>query len=98
MIMRGYATTPEHSSLYGNYPDDTYFDFGDDPINYLVTDQEEGFIKVAIVLPRIFFQRVTRGYIWVVQCGGGLGLTRNKCVSLLEKAVHSGSTVLHPYL
>ena len=42
-----YATTPEHTSLYENYPDDTYADFGDNPINYLVTDQEEGFVKVV---------------------------------------------------
>ena len=29
-----YGTTPEHASLYGNYPDDTYIDFGDNPINF----------------------------------------------------------------
>lgn len=44
-----YAIAPEHVSLYGNFPDDTYFDFGNpkNTENYFVTDQKEGFVKVV---------------------------------------------------
>ena len=51
-----YAISPEHVSLYGNFPDDTYFDFGnpDNTLNYFVTDQEEGFVKVVRCLAKEF--------------------------------------------
>ena len=49
-----YATTPEHTSLYGNYPDDTFFDFGNNTIDYFVTDQKDGFVKVVHCLAKDF--------------------------------------------
>lgn len=53
-----YATTPERVSLYGNFPDQTYTDFGnpDKTINYFVTDQEEGFVKVVRCLAQDFLK------------------------------------------
>ena len=49
-----YADTPEHISLYGNFPDPTYSIFGNNSINYFVTDQKEGFVKVVKCLASDF--------------------------------------------
>ena len=50
------AIAPENISLYINYPDETYDDFGNPnrTENYLVTDQEEGFEKIVKCLSEKF--------------------------------------------
>lgn len=51
-----YATNATNCSLYGSYPDYTFCDFGNSSrtINYLVTDQLHGFVRVVTCLAEDF--------------------------------------------
>ena len=53
------AAPPEKISVYANYPDDTYDNFGNPnrTENYFVTDQHEGFEKVARCLAQQFLSK-----------------------------------------
>lgn len=52
------AEPPERSSLLNNFPDETYSDFGDinRSINYFITDQEHGFVKLVKCLASEFLK------------------------------------------
>ena len=84
----GFATTPKHVSLYRNFPDRTYTDFGN-PNNtkdYFVTDQEEGFVKVVRCLAQDFLKeddpRLHLGSrVMEVDWSGSEGV----CVNTIEK-------------
>ena len=88
------ATSPEHASLYQNFPDYTYTDFGnpDRVIDYFVTDQKEGFVKVVNCLaqdfltkndPRLHLESVVTEIDW----------SSNECVCVTVKERNSGSDV-----
>ena len=88
-----FATSPEYVSLYRNFPDYTYIDFGDPDrvTDYFVTDQE-GFIKVINCLaqdfltkndPRLHLESVVTEIDW----------SSNECVCVTVKERNSGSDV-----
>ena len=88
------ATSPEHASLYRNFPDYSYLDFGNPNrvMNYYVTDQEEGFVKVINCLaqdfltkndPRLHLESVVTEIDW----------SSNECVCVTVKERNSGSDV-----
>lgn len=54
-----YAIEPQNISLYMNFPDETYDNFGNPnkTENYFVTDQEEGFEKVVKCLSEDFLSK-----------------------------------------
>ena len=54
-----YAIPPENLSLYMNFPDETYTDFGNPckTKNYFVTDQEVGFEKIVRSLAEDFLEK-----------------------------------------
>ncbi len=88
-----YATIPEHISLYENFPDRTYTDFGSNTGDYFVTDQEEGFVKVVQCLANYFLAENDhrlhlRSTVVEVDWSSG-----RLCVSLPEKMAPCRNTV-----
>ena len=89
-----FATSPEYASLHRNFPDYTYIDFGDPDsvMDYFVTDQEEGFVKVVNCLaqeflirndPRLHLESVVTEIDW----------SSNECVCVTVKKRNSDSDV-----
>ena len=83
-----YATSPERVSLYGNFPELTYTNFGNSnrTMNYFVTDQEEGYVKVVRCLAQDFLKeddpRLHLGSrVMEVDWSGSEGV----CVNTIEK-------------
>ena len=54
-----YCVPPKNVSLFMNFPDETYTDFGDPnlTVDYFVTNQEEGFEKVVRCLSEDFLEK-----------------------------------------